>query len=154
MLHVCYKDSCLLYDVAPRQLTKQLPTHWGRKVPSSSGDCLTQQMIAPCSREKSLCSYQLTQFNITEDLIFITDMSLLFFLARQCLATLFTDMILFFTSRSLVWKWTRLCTTRPRNHGLIPMKGKRFFFSPKHPVRFWGPMSLLLNGYLDYFQLG
>lgn len=121
----CYKDPSLLCDVTIHQLTKQLPTQWGSKVPSSSGDCRTQQINALCCFEKSLCSYQLTQCNITQDVIFITDMFLHFFLARQCL-TLFTDIILLFTSRNLVLNWTRLWTTCLRSHGLIPIGARDF----------------------------
>ena len=113
MLHHCttstlqsFKSSKWCYTTS----TDKTVTNTVRsKVPSSSGDCCTQQMNALCSLEKSLCSYQLTQCNITEDLNFITDMFLHFSLARQCLATLFTDIILLFTSRSLVLNWTRLC---------------------------------------------
>lgn len=150
--HVCYKDSSLLCDVTLHKLTKQLQTQWRSKVPSPSGDCWTQQMNALCSLEKSLCSYQLTQCNTTEDLIFTTDMFLHFFLARQCLTTLFADIILLFTSWGLVLNWTRLWTTWLRDHGLISRRGKRFFFSPQHPFRLYDPTILLFNGYLDYFH--
>jgi hypothetical protein len=31
-----------------------------------------------------------------------------------------------------------------RNCGLIPVTGKRFFYSPKHPHHIWGPYNLPL----------
>jgi hypothetical protein len=31
--------------------------------------------------------------------------------------------------------------------GSIPGRGKRFFSSPQRPEKFWGPSSLISNGY-------
>jgi hypothetical protein len=44
---------------------------------------------------------------------------------------------------------TRLQAGRSRvsNSGRV----KRFYSSPERPDRFWGPPSLLLNGYRDFF---
>jgi hypothetical protein len=35
----------------------------------------------------------------------------------------------------------------------VPVKS-RFLSSPRHPYRFWGPPSLLFNGYPELFPRG
>jgi hypothetical protein len=37
-------------------------------------------------------------------------------------------------------RWAR----RPGKHGSNPGRGERYFYTPKHPDRLWGPPSLLL----------
>jgi hypothetical protein len=41
---------------------------------------------------------------------------------------------------------TRLRAGRPRSHGEIPGRGKRFFSPPQRTDRLWGPPSLLIMG--------
>jgi hypothetical protein len=40
------------------------------------------------------------------------------------------------------------------HQGLIPGRDKRFFSSPQHPDRLWGPSSDLSNGYRGLFPRG
>ena len=49
---------------------------------------------------------------------------------------------------------TGLWAGQPKNYGLIPGRGKRYLSSTKCPDRIWGPASLLLNGYREYFPTG
>jgi hypothetical protein len=48
----------------------------------------------------------------------------------------------------------RLWVGRPRNRGSFMDNSKTLLSSPQHPDRFWGPPSLLSNGYRGYFPKG
>jgi len=41
----------------------------------------------------------------------------------------------------------KACTGQPRNHGIIPGRGKKYFTFPKCPDQLWDPHSLLFKGY-------
>jgi hypothetical protein len=63
----------------------------------------------------------------------------------------------------LKYDWScdkRVCTVtrqhagQQMSHNLIPIRGKTSSPSPRHPDWFWGPPSLLINGYQGLFTRG